>query len=210
MTPTDHVLRAVASPVMRRSIAGTQRADRSPIGRAEARAVVRRAWETYAAESERLPQEPTPGSRMLVRLACATLTTERALEDAGVNRDEAHRLVAEINWRLYRPLVHLSAWVARRTSDEPHQRLAGQVRRQLGFPFDDPGWQHRVHDELGYDVVRCPIADYLGAHGASEVCTAAFCEQDHRVAMVWRARLRRTTTLADGAERCDFRYEPLP
>jgi hypothetical protein len=207
----DRVLRIATAPVMRRGFTSAPRprsTDRSAVvSRDEARHIVDRAWRDYSVEVEALPHEPTRGSRLLVRLACASLMAQRNLEAAGVAPADARRLVAEVNWTCYRPLVRLSTQLARWRIPAAGPRLVAQVRRQLKSPFDEPGWRHQPFDDLSYDVLRCPIADYLCARDASELCVAAFCDQDHLVAAVWGARLHRRTTIAEGADRCDFRYE---
>jgi ubiquinone biosynthesis protein len=59
---------------------------------------------------------------------------------------------------------------------------------------------------VAFDVRRCPVAEYLSAQGLSELCVEAWCNLDVPLASKWGARLERTGTLAQGAERCDFRW----
>jgi ubiquinone biosynthesis protein len=67
---------------------------------------------------------------------------------------------------------------------------------------DVPGGE----DVVAFDVRRCPVAEYFRAQGLSQVCVDAWCNLDLPLARKWGARLERTGTLAQGAERCDFRW----
>jgi ubiquinone biosynthesis protein len=59
---------------------------------------------------------------------------------------------------------------------------------------------------VAFDVRRCPVAEHFRAEGLSQLCVESWCNLDYAVAEKWGARLERTTTLAEGAERCDFRW----
>lgn len=55
-------------------------------------------------------------------------------------------------------------------------------------------------------MFRCPIADYMAAHGLADLCVGTWCNADFALAEVWGARLDRKGTLAGGASYCDFRF----
>jgi ubiquinone biosynthesis protein len=87
-------------------------------------------------------------------------------------------------------------------------RLAmGWFRR---FPYAAPGYRMVDVDcgegEYGFDVLRCPAAEYFAAQGMSELCGEAFCDLDFPLAEEWGVELRRPETLARGGTRCDFRF----
>ena len=46
------------------------------------------------------------------------------------------------------------------------------------------------------------------AHGAADLCRASWCDLDYALAEMQGRRLKRTTTLVEGADRCDFRFIP--
>jgi hypothetical protein len=50
------------------------------------------------------------------------------------------------------------------------------------------------------------VADYMRAHGASDLCVGAWCNQDFALAKLWGGELHRTKTLAAGDDHCDFRF----
>lgn len=55
-------------------------------------------------------------------------------------------------------------------------------------------------------VRRCPVAEYFGRHGASDVCVGTWCNLDYGLGELWGGRLERDGTLATGAAQCDFRF----
>lgn len=212
MRIVDRSLVVLVSRPMRRIIAGRPRSsghpDRGRITAAQARRVVARAWRNYAIEAARLEPEPTWGSRLLTRLACLTLMTERSLEEEGVDPAEAARIVADINWTCYRPVANLSASAIRWALRDPAARLRANVRLEQGFPFSDPGYEHVRLSPYAYDIRRCPMADYLTSRGKGELCVEALCAMDFPKAQeLWGARLVRDSTLAAGDDACRFRYE---
>jgi len=53
---------------------------------------------------------------------------------------------------------------------------------------------------------RCPVADYLGSHGAADLCAGSWCNLDYALAEMWGGTLERTGTLVTGACCCGFRF----
>jgi L-2-amino-thiazoline-4-carboxylic acid hydrolase len=53
---------------------------------------------------------------------------------------------------------------------------------------------------------RCPVAEYLTSHDATDLCVATCCNLDFPLARMWGGELERQGTLAGGAGRCDFRF----
>jgi hypothetical protein len=103
---------------------------------------------------------------------------QRALGGACVALDQ--RLVVRELWRCYQ-----------------------EVRQ--GIPRTYP-LQVRLLLALAFDVTACPLARFYLDHDAAHVCQVAACELDHDLARAWRVGFRRTTTIAEGGDRCDFRF----
>lgn len=59
-----------------------------------------------------------------------------------------------------------------------------------------------------YDVTRCRYAEMYKAMGLAEIGDILSCQRDGSFCEGYdpRIRLKRTTTIMSGAERCDFRY----
>ena len=60
--------------------------------------------------------------------------------------------------------------------------------------------------DVGYDVFKCPVVQYLEERGLRRFA-AWFCRDDYPLHAAMGVRLERTRTLADGADRCDFRLK---
>ena len=79
----------------------------------------------------------------------------------------------------------------------------------LRYPFNRPGYRYRdIAEPRGraLDMLRCPVADYLAANGAADLCVGTWCNLDYPLARMWGGELERHGTLAGGAKRCDFRF----
>ena len=74
------------------------------------------------------------------------------------------------------------------------------------------GWEMQVLERTPrtyfFDVTRCPYAERYEALGMKELGDCLSCCRDEPFAKGFNPRLKleRTTTLMEGAERCDFRY----
>ncbi len=204
------ILRWMLSPAMRRVIAGRMRSrdhpERGRLSRPEASEIVRATWEKYEREARSLPMQPTFGSRLMVRLACATLLLFRELLAHDVDRRDALSMIEDTSWRLYGPLQRTSAVLARSAAADGESRIRARVAADHRFPFNPPGWRYEDKGHTGYDMVHCALAAYLLDEDAGDLCAAAFCAQDFAAAETWGLRLDRSKTLAQGHPVCDFRY----
>jgi hypothetical protein len=175
--------------------------------------LVRVAFAGLAEQRARLPEEPTLGSRQNVVFAALTLAFLDALTRSGVARDHAIELTADICWRIYRRWGQAAAAVARVAVRDPARRLAFSVETFLRYPFNRPGYRYDdvgVPDGRGLDMHRCPVADYLGARGASDLALGAWCSLDYALAEQWHGHLERSGTIAGGSSCCDFRFRAGP
>jgi hypothetical protein len=213
------IYRPLAGHAARRTLVGRNRARQSPdrgrFTRADVDGLLRTAWVQYTEREGTLPPEPTVGSRMNVRLACFTMSFFNALLAIGTDRDYAIELVADAAWRIYRLWSNIALGLARLTPGKTtslafavskHGDQQGDV--SLRFPFNAPGYLIEpvlADGGTGFDVVRCPIANYFRGEGAIDLCTASWCNLDYALAELTHERLVRTKTLVRGDDRCDFR-----
>ena len=171
------------------------------------------AFERFEREVPGLPGEPTLGSRQNVMLAALTLSLLESLEQAGVERDYAIELVGDTCWRFYRHWGHVKKAVTSLLSRDPTRRLRMSVNAFLTYPFGRPGYRFNdvpEADGRSLNMVRCPVADYLGQRDAADLCAGSWCNLDYALAEMWGARLQRSSTLVAGADCCDFRFHTLP
>jgi ubiquinone biosynthesis protein len=211
------VLRPWAAWATRAAIVGRSRSRTEPAagrftGR-EVRRLMNSAWERFDSMALDLPAEPTLGSRQNVVLACLTLAMFQTLLDDGIARDYAVELVGDACWKIYAQWGHIPRILPRILTREPSERMRMSVNAFLRFPFNRPGYRYEdVPEPRGraLDMVRCPVADYLRANGASDLALGSWCNLDFQLARMWGGSLERTGSMAGGAERCDFRFLATP
>ncbi|MCB9796488.1 MAG: L-2-amino-thiazoline-4-carboxylic acid hydrolase [Alphaproteobacteria bacterium] len=79
-------------------------------------------------------------------------------------------------------------------------------RFSMGPPAFDIRDVPTTSEQVGVDVLRCPAADYIRARDLGELCAQTWCALDFELAERRGAQLKRSSTLAEGGERCDFRF----
>jgi hypothetical protein len=196
-----------------RAIVGRNRSRTDPTaGRFTHRDVVGFLNDAFEREIPDLPDEPTLGSRQNVMLAALTLSLLEVLEESGVERDYAIELTGDTCWRFYRHWGRITKTVTSFLSRDPTRRLRMSVNAFLTYPFGRPGYRFNdvpEADGRSLNMVRCPVADYLGKHAAADLCAGSWCNLDYALAEMWGARLQRSGTLVAGADCCDFRFHAL-
>jgi L-2-amino-thiazoline-4-carboxylic acid hydrolase len=173
---------------------------------------VDRGFERSDQRVPELPSEATLGSRQNVLLAALTLSFLEALEADGIERGYAIELTGDVCWRFYRQWGRGTRAVTRLITRDPVRRLRLSVNAFLTFPFGRPGYRFNdvpQSDGRSLDMQRCPVADYLGARGAADLCAGSWCNLDYALAEMWGGTLERSTTLVTGGSCCDFRFRAL-
>lgn len=207
----------VAKPVLRRAVRGVligrRRARIDPAAgrftRADADRVFAATWQHHRALASRRPREPTVGARQNVLFACLTVAFFRSLLESGIERAYAIELVGDAAWRVYARWGRLAAALTAPVGGEPSARLRRRVDLFLRYPFGRPAYEYRDRLEprgRAFDMLRCPIAEYMRAQDAADLCVGTWCNLDFPLAEMWGGHLERTGTLAGGAQVCDFRF----
>ena len=159
---------------------------------------------------DRLPAEPGLGPKMNIRLACATFAFYQQLTANGTEPEHAIELIGDAAWTIYRKWGLLPRMIARARSNDQAERLRIPIDLFLRFPFSRPAYRYERSTPspgvVAIDMRRCPIADYLAAHDARELCVGTWCNLDFALAELWGGRLERTTTIAARCDHCDFRF----
>lgn len=210
------IVKVLYRPVLRwaarRGLVGrSRRADHPEAGRftkADADELLRRMWELYDESRPGVPTVRGIGPRMNLHLAAITLAFRRALVERGTQPQEANALTSDSAWVVYERWARIARFIARRLGDDPAQRLRIGIDSFLRFPFSQPGYRwERASPRPGIEILeirRCPVAEYLRAQDAADLCLDTWCDQDFALAEVWGAELKRTQTIAGGATHCDF------
>lgn len=221
--PSARVVAAVratgpfARVAARAAIVGRSRSRSDPTAgrftRSEVNQIVSAAYSRFERHVPDLPSEPTIGSRQNVTLAALTLALLEALEEDGVERAYAIELTGDTCWRFYRQWGQVTKAASRLITRDPVRRLRLSVDTFLTFPFGRPGYRFddvEQDDGRSIDMRRCPVADYLGSHGAADLCADAWCNLDYGLSEMWGGKLDRSGTLVGGANCCDFRFRVVP
>jgi L-2-amino-thiazoline-4-carboxylic acid hydrolase len=197
----------------RSAITGRNRSRSDPAAgrftRADVDRLLAAAWAEFDRRAPDLPREPTRGSRQNVMLACLTLSMLHALTAEGIDRDHAIELVGDTCWKIYAQWVQIPQAISRLLTRDPAKRMRLSVELFLRYPFNRPGYRYDDVPEprgRGLDMLRCPVADYLAAHDATDLTVATWCNLDFPLARMWGGELERHGTLAGGARCCDFRF----
>jgi len=133
----------------------------------------------------------------------------RALLADGIERNYAIELVGDACWKIYGQWGRIPGTVARLRTRDPVRRMQTSVDMFLRFPFNRPGYRNEDRPEpagRALDMLRCPVAEYLASHEASDLTLGSWCNLDFPLAHQWGGTLERHSSLAGGADRCDFRF----
>jgi hypothetical protein len=179
------------------------------------------------AELERLP---TTGNRTNVFLAVLSTAAYRALVDAGVEREYASELVADVGWKVFARLVSIPKWVARLLARNPQQRINLVLRMLMVYPFSSqerPGYECKAWaeaDRFCTDWTFCPPYEFVrryvekhGDRGEIEAFRRSWCGYDWALTYELvdgrygeRGHYERPHTLSSGDPTCDMRWYALP
>jgi hypothetical protein len=150
------------------------------------------------------------GSRLNVKLACLTLAFFHALLQRGLERAHAIEIIAELQLDLLCQLGRSCPFLGGRGVTTHFGDLKRGEVVSLLFPFNPPGYIAKWiggDSEVGYDVVRFPVAEYFRAHDAADLCVSSWCNLDFPLGEMLGWKLTREKTLVLGDDRCSFRWK---
>ncbi len=183
----------------------------TPLGE-QADDLLKQAWHRYYELEPSVALQPTLGAVFTTHLAVATLAIHDTLLRHGVSADDSHRIIHDIGWRFYTEMGEPPLLVASAFTRDPGKRLRLATDLFRNFPFGAPSYQWRdvlsTDGTIGFDCIKCPVAEFFDKHGASELCVKTWCELDFPLAHKWGGQLQRSGTIASGARCCDFRWLP--
>ena len=183
-------------------------------GEKEAHALIRESRQEYV---DLIPQIPYIGDRnpLLVFLLPASryLAIYRTFQRHGKTVEEAGRLAYEIGqaefeaipgWvRRVIEVLWFSRWFTRRLQ----RRVASSQEREYPGGYVLAYVEGDGQDfDYGIDYIECASCTFLSAQGAPELAPYV-CAVDKVASEMLGWGLRRTMTLAQGGERCDFRFK---
>jgi ubiquinone biosynthesis protein len=176
--------------------------------------VVTETWDRYYELEPSVAVQPTLGAVFTTHAAALILAMHETLLRHGVSAKASHRLIYDIGWTVYRQMAEPPLLIASAFTRDPHKRLKLATDMFRSFPFGSPSYEwldvSSPDGVVAFDCVRCPVAEFFASQNASELCVQTFCRLDFPLAETWGGQLERSGTIASGAERCDFRWNPQP
>jgi hypothetical protein len=196
--------------------------------RRDVNAILKQIWQNV---DELLPEAhlekiPTEGNRLNLFLAVVTVAAYHAFLQAGVEKDYAIELFADIGWRVYTKFLPFPQLVSRLATRDPRKRVNIILRMFMIFPFSipgRPGYECKAKAETDHFCTywtHCPpfefVRQYVEAHGDRGELKAfqrSWCWYDWALtyAMVngsfkVRGHYERPHTLSEGDDICDMRW----
>lgn len=174
--------------------------------------VLDETWWEYETLKETVPLEKTFGANLMLRLSALCIAFHGALRKMGLTEESALKRTKEAS----RVIHHKMDKIPRRLVSLGLGDASTCLKREVGFlrrfPFSGPSYGiesvpvTEKGDIVAFNVLRCPVAEFFKARNLSQVCRETFCHYDFHVANTWNAVLERKGTLAEGADKCDFRW----
>lgn len=212
------LIKIVINPVIRNAISRTlvgrikcsEIVENERFTKSDVKVLLKRTWYNFDNLSTDLPKEPTLGSRISILLACITLSFYKALVEYGVTKKHSIQLVRDVSWLIYRKFGYIPLIISKLISRNKLKRIKICTSLFRKFPFNPPGYDMKdvnCVNEVAYDVLKCPVANYFMKIGELEFCSGTWCDLDYSLAQLWGGCLERTSTIANGDDRCDFRFK---
>jgi len=169
-------------------------------------------WKRYNLLKTELEDQPTLGGRLMVNLAAMSVAFYNEFSARGIGHVETTKSFYEISWIVYKKLGKFSWWMAGFRGRTGYSRLKKATELFRAFPFNNPSykWQNVSTKEgvVGFDCLKCPVAEYFKSKGLADFCVDTWCALDFPLAEQWDSRLIRASNIAGGAQKCDFRWIP--
>jgi len=181
--------------------------------RADANLLLKNLWKNFDELAQDLPEQPTFGARMNIKLACVTLSFYRSLRSMGIDSETSIGLISDCAWVIYRKWGMPPRTLSRLLSSDPLKRLRICATLFLKFPFNPPGYGVELlpdKNQVAFNITHCPVAEYFRSHDLPELCLEAWCNMDYPLAEMWGGVLERSGTLAMGNSYCDFSWKAPP
>lgn len=176
-------------------------------------ALIRTYWNEYIRLKQKIIKQPTLGGNLMVNLAAMSTAFYKELTVKGQNEEKATKVFYDIAWMVYKKMGSFFWLLAGWGNPNGDNRLLKATQLFKKFPFNSPSykWQdvQAGRNIVGFDCMKCPVAEYFKPKGLSKFCAETWCALDYPLAEMWNARLIRTGSIAGGANKCDFRWISL-
>ena len=172
----------------------------------------RREYEALIPELPYIGGKKSPLTKSLIGSAWC-LALYRALKKRGKTAEETGEIILATIRAQFDRFPRLLLRLIGRYRFSKHYlsklRRQAEISRERRYPGD---WVLTVIEgdgrelDYGIDYTECGICKFFHAHGADEL-VPYMCATDFPVSEALGTGLIRTTTLADGSDRCNFRFK---
>ena len=179
----------------------------------DARTIYKAAMGLSRQLRQTMPEQKTFGGKQMVRGAVGAVAIYRALRDFGIEKAYAIELGGDIGYQFYKSNLDPFRQVARLFARNPSKQMDLMQRLIIKLALQSPDYDIVVRNPpsgLEYDILRCPMFDYVKTFGAEEVefFQKTICTFDWPIAeyCVEGGSYKRTKTLSHGDEMCDQKW----
>jgi|TARA_B100000989_G_C19432854_1_gene423815 ubiquinone biosynthesis protein len=171
-------------------------------------------WKRYLKLIPDVPSLPTIGGTLMIHLAAMSTGFHQELRARGKSEETTTQLFYEIAWKIYQKMGSFCWWLAGWSNRSSYVKLLRATKLFRAFPFNSPAYRWKdvevENNVVGFDCLKCSVAEYFQTKGLSRFCVNTWCALDFPLAEIWDARLERTGSIAGGASKCDFRWVTKP
>ena len=171
-------------------------------------------WQRYLLLKSDVPIMPTMGASLMLHLSAMSTGFYQELKTRGIDEETTIQLFYDIAWKVYQKMGKFSWWLAKIGNKNGYKRLLKATKLFRAFPFNSPSYEWRdvktSSNIVGFDCLKCPVAEYFQSKNLAEFCVKTWCALDYPLAEMWGATLERTSSIAGGAKVCDFRWNIKP
>ncbi len=181
---------------------------------ADASAVLDRIWTRAEERWAAVPRQSSLGATFTVHLAAVTAAAYETFVAEGATSETATLTVYDVAWAVYQKMGSAAWSLSALAGGGDADRMRAATVAFRTFPFSAPSYEWKdvasAAGAVGFDCLRCPVAEYFKTQQLSELCVRTWCALDFPLAeKIWHAKLERSGSIAGGASHCDFRWHPL-
>lgn len=165
----------------------------------------------YKRHSQNLPNESSLMGKLAVRIGCSVFSLFQSITDTGLDKEEAAKLLHQINWTCGKPLgvpLYILAGFFRRNFASRSRLIINLLYK---FVFPNPPWERKIIENKGeiyrFHLTTCPFSDYFQSVNSPGLCSEVLCSLDFHMAEKWHVQFERKETLVKGDPYCDFNYQ---
>ena len=177
----------------------------------EVRDILQGYWQRYLQLKPEVPAMPTMGGSLMLHLSAMSTAFYKELTSRGKSEEITTQLFYDIAWKIYQKMGRFSWWLAGIGNRSSYSRLLKATKLFRAFPFNSPSYLWKDveagNNVVGFNCVKCPVAEYFQTKGLSEFCVKTWCALDYPLAEQWGGQLERKSSIAGGAKVCNFRWK---